>query len=379
MIAFRVDANEQIATGHLMRCLAVAAELKRCGEQCIFFLAEKKETERILAQGFPYEVLESRWDLMEEELPKLGSLLEKYSPDWLVVDSYQVTKEYLRKLNEKVRVLYVDDMAQEIWPVFMVLHYSDWLEDDAYQKRYEGSGTRVLCGMKYIPLRAEFYPGGQRPEGSVLITTGGTDIYNVAGELLEYIFDEKQLSAGNSSFPIEKNVKSAFMKEKQRALEEDRKTESGKKELVDLRTLTYHVVVGSMNQHKEKLQKLEQEYSNIILHYNVDNMGTLMRSSDAAVSAGGTTVFELCACQIPTVCFSFADNQEEFAKKMGEKQVMLYAGDPRYGKEALLKNLAESLQHVMENLDLRKTMKKNMGTLTDGRGTERIAEALLYV
>lgn len=378
MIAFRVDANEQIATGHLMRCLAMAAELKRRGEQCVFFLAEEKETERILAQGVPYEVLESRWDLMEEELPKLGSLLEKYSPDWVVVDSYQVTKEYLRKLNEKVQVLYVDDMAQEIWPVSMVLHYSDWLEDDAYQKRYEGSGTRVLCGMKYIPLRAEFYPGGQRPEGSVLITTGGTDAYNVAGELLESIFDEKCLSLEDSSFPIEETINDIFTKEKQDFQEKDR-IEGRKKKLVDLRTLTYHVIVGSMNQYKEKLQKLEQEYSNIILHYNVDNMGTLMRSSDAAVSAGGTTLFELCACQIPTVCFSFADNQEEFAKKMGEKQVMLYAGDPRYGKEALLKNLAESLQHVMENPDLRKTMKKNMGTLTDGRGTERIAEALLYV
>ena len=49
MIGFRVDANEQIATGHLMRCMAIAKGFQRRGEDVVFFLAEEKETERLEA------------------------------------------------------------------------------------------------------------------------------------------------------------------------------------------------------------------------------------------------------------------------------------------------------------------------------------------
>ena len=47
MIVFRVDANEQVATGHLMRTLSIASACRKCGLMCEFWLAEEKETERI--------------------------------------------------------------------------------------------------------------------------------------------------------------------------------------------------------------------------------------------------------------------------------------------------------------------------------------------
>lgn len=374
MIAFRVDANEYIATGHLMRCLAMAVELRRRGEQCIFFLAEEKETERIHMWEFPYEILYSQWNRLEQELPKMKVLLEKFSPDWLVVDSYQVTAEYLEQLDNQVPVMYVDDMAQEVWPVSMVLHYSDWLEDNFYREKYKGSGTWVLAGMTYTPLRDEFYSTEyskgqkkqdkrwngeeQHSEGNILITTGGTDTYHVAGRFLEYIFNQGISQNG------EKKENLGEYKDKP-----ERKS-------VDLTALTYHVIVGSMNQYKEELKRLEQKYSNIFLHYNVSNMGEMMRNSDAAISAGGTTLFELCACQVPTICFSFADNQEKFARKMGEKQVMLYAGDPRYKDVDFIGNLAKTLEKLAEDSVLMEKLKKNMSSLVDGNGAKRIAEAL---
>ena len=76
MIVFRVDANEQVATGHLMRTLSIASACRKCGLTCEFWLAEEKETERIAKAGFPYRILETRWDALEDELPVMKQRLQ---------------------------------------------------------------------------------------------------------------------------------------------------------------------------------------------------------------------------------------------------------------------------------------------------------------
>lgn len=113
MIAFRVDANEHIASGHLMRCMVIALKLREMGQECIFYMAEEKYTERLKKHKFAYKILNSRWDDMEGELPVLKELLKKDTPDWLVVDSYLVSSFYLRELENITQVFYLDDMQKK--------------------------------------------------------------------------------------------------------------------------------------------------------------------------------------------------------------------------------------------------------------------------
>ena len=89
MIGFRVDANEQIATGHLMRCMAIAKGFQRRGEEVVFFLAEEKETERLKAQNLPYVVLHSQWNDLAQELLVLKKELKEHGVTRLIVDSYR--------------------------------------------------------------------------------------------------------------------------------------------------------------------------------------------------------------------------------------------------------------------------------------------------
>ncbi len=349
MIAFRVDANEFIATGHVMRCLAIAMEIKKQGRDCIFFLAEQKGTELIEEKGFAYFILQSKWNQLETELPIMIEKIQEYDLEWLIVDSYQATAKYLKKLNESVPVLYLDDMAKEIYPVSMVLHYTDWLENDNYKKQYVNTKTKVLAGMRYVPLREEFYPKKKEKLGTtVLITTGGTDPYHITERFLRIILETQ----------IDVSKRKKLQKRK-------------------LQKIKYHIIVGAMNQDREKLKELEKQHSNLVLHFNVNYMGELMRSSDFAISAGGTTLFELCACQIPTVCFSFAENQEAFARKMGNRHVMLYAGDPRYQNVDIIENLCNGLEMLIDNDSYVEELRYHMGLLVDGKGTQRIVKELI--
>lgn len=341
MIAFRVDANEHIASGHLMRCMSLAAELRKQGEECVFYMADDNFTERLEQQGFAYQILHTDWKNLEQELPLWTSILEGKDIRWLIVDSYQVTSEYLRKLNQMVKVCYIDDMEKQCWQVSAVIHYLDWLDDAHYSEKYQGMDTLVMTGMEYAPLREEFYYHSEgKPEKKILLTTGGTDPYNVAGRVLEKAMVQEELS-----------------------------------------DYSFQVIVGAMNGFKEELRSEYAGNRRVKLFFDVKNMGDLMRGSSCAVSAGGTTLLELCACSVPTVCFSFAENQEDFARTMGDKCIMVYAGDAREEKNgvgAVVDGIVKGIKKMVGDEVLRERLRGSMRKLVDGRGVERIVKKLLF-
>lgn len=347
MIGFRVDANEHIATGHLMRCMSIAQQCMKQGEVCLFLLAEDKETLRLKEKNIPYRILNTRWNELDNEIELMKQVIQNEQLEWLVVDSYQATKHYLTELNQVTKVMYLDDMAQEIYPISAVLHYSQWPGETDYEDAYKTAGLEksvdVLAGMKYTPLREEFSGNKEAIENhkktrskSILITTGGTDIYNVTGRLLkECIYKRKDEFAGYD----------------------------------------FEVIVGNMNQYEPGLRQMAETESRIHLHKNVKNMSDYMRSCEMAVSAGGTTLFELCACKIPTVCFSFADNQQGFVEEMGKRCIMLCAGDAREVKN-IEEIIADRLCEFMMNTQVYEDYAQRMSQLVDGQGSVRVAQYL---
>lgn len=362
MIGFRVDANEKIATGHLMRCMAIAEMCREKGEDVLFFLAEEKETERLQKQNFPYHILQTDWQDMESEIPVMKELLSRKKVSALVVDSYQATVRYLKELNTCIPVLYMDDMAKEYYPVSAVVHYGLGTENKEYLSLYWEQGVHVMAGTKYVPLREEFRNFDKRKvkacsgqsvdemnqflleenkkrKNRILVTTGGTDPFQITKKFLDACFSY------------------------------------GKKEGKFLREYEYDVILGALNSQREELENIAKKNERIHLHYNVSNMSDYMKRCKMAVSAGGTTLYELCACGIPTACFSFADNQETGTVCFGEAGLMEYAGDARRTDVAL--KLVEALIDLEKNPPRYLERQRNMIRTVDGKGAIRIAEELL--
>lgn len=138
--------------------------------------------------------------------------------------------------------------------------------------------------------------------------------------------------------------------------------------------LRFHFVIGALNPRVNIIKGLAK--SNTILHINEQNMSELMRKCDVAISAAGTTLYELCACGIPTITYILADNQVIAAERFATEEVMINAGDCHRDNQ-FLKTIGHCLTDIIENKQKRYDMSKKMQALVDGNGANRIVERLI--
>lgn len=351
LVYFRTDGNSHIATGHLVRCLSIADACFSLGMK-VCFLVSDQESKALLqsfdpACRFPVRILETAvYDDPERELPEVTVVLSDsdarvtHDDILLFLDSYFVTEHYLSAVRAVAKVAYLDDLQLFDYPVNLLINYDVIPESRSatYQAAYQNA-ARILLGASYTPLRAQFtnlQPYCRDRVSNILVTTGGSDPYHFCLKLIEAF-------RANSS--------------------------------MDLCQL--HVVVGRLNEDKDKLYKLADELPFLQLHENVSDMASLMTSCDLAVSAAGTTLYELCAAGVPSIGFCLADNQLTAAKAFDEAGAIPCAGDIRRSCDEVLGNVMNFVTYMSENFKKRKAALETMRQLVDGKGAVRIAEALI--
>ena len=344
LVYFRTDGNSHIATGHLVRCLSIADACFSLGMK-VCFLVSDQESKALLqsfdpACRFPVRILETAsYDDLEKELPELLSILSD-SRQFFFLDSYYVTEHYLSAVRTAAKVAYLDDLQLFDYPADLLINYDVIPESRSasYQAAYQNA-ARTLLGASYTPLRAQFtnlQPYCRDRVSNILVTTGGSDPYHFCLRLI-----------------------AAF------------------RENSFLHLCQLHVVVGRLNEDKDKLYKLADELPFLQLHENVSDMASLMTSCDLAVSAAGTTLYELCAAGVPSIGFCLADNQLTAAKAFDEAGAIPCAGDIRRSCDEVLGNVMNFVTYMSENSKKRKAALETMRQLVDGKGAVRIAEALI--
>lgn len=335
MIGIRADGNEYIGTGHLSRCLAIGEELREGGREVVFLLADQGMRYLTDRHGFQSVCLEGKWNDLEAELDFMKDLIRREKIELLIVDSYFVTPKYMAELEQYTRVAYIDDLHREIWDCSVLINYA--IYHDLYNYGEEYKKTRLILGCRYVPLRREFAGIGEKnirlQIKKILILTGGTDPYSFGLRFLHCAI--------------------------QNQLNEER-------ELC--------LICGNYNKDKEKLVKLSEENKNIKVMAAVSDLKSLMQEADLAISAGGVTLYELCACGTPAICYSFADNQLENVKAFDRKGLMRYVGDLRW--DEVYDKITTQILLLEEDWSARKECSDRMRNLIDGKGAKRIAGEL---
>lgn len=333
MFYIRADANETIGTGHVMRCLSIAEELRDMGETVTFLVADERSCQLINREKFPVVVLHTSWNHMDQELKKLGQLIEENQIERLLIDSYQVTEGYLTYLKEQVKTIYIDDTGQSYFPADALICYSNCWEEYQHQKKYPSA--KLFLGPEYTPLRKGFRgclaKDIKLDVEELLLVSGGTDNYHALKRILEKL-------------PC-----SAYQR--------------------------ITVICGMFNVDYAELEEKYKDIENVFIHDAVPRLEPYLKRADLAVSAGGTTLCELCAMGTPTVSFSLADNQLASAEKYDADGIMEYAGDAR--EEKLAEKVVQILKKYYDNFELRMERSRKMQAFIDGYGAKRIAAELI--
>jgi UDP-2,4-diacetamido-2,4,6-trideoxy-beta-L-altropyranose hydrolase len=355
-IAIRADGGKSVGMGHIMRCLSLANEFRKTGHFVYFFtkydmgidLIEKEKFEVIRmpsedkeTEGFFYGNSEQ----LVSEANVLVALLHQYKIDILIVDSYNITHQYFLTLRSHVSCLvYIDDENKSTYPVNVVINGNVTATYLGYQKYNDDQ--ILLLGPQYNMIRDEFKnivtKGIRDNVAEIMITTGGSDPYNMTGKLLSIFLNNDDFSK-----------------------------------------VRFNVLVGGGFATRQDLIHLSQNHEQVVLHSTtvVDASGLIkystisemMLRSDLAISAGGSTLYEFAACGVPVLAFILAENQNFLVEKMEQLGYIMNLG---WYNQICEEQIVDSTKGLMNNYAARTKMSSKCLELVDGLGTERIVKEL---
>jgi UDP-2,4-diacetamido-2,4,6-trideoxy-beta-L-altropyranose hydrolase len=337
-LVIRADASTQIGSGHVMRCLALAEAWQDQGGAVVFVselpagVRMRLETEGISVYPLNAEAGS------QEDANQVIEVAQGLNTRYITVDGYNFGAEYQKWLKDAgFRLLVLDDNGHaDHYYADIVLNQNTHAHESLYPSREPY--TRLLLGTRYALLRREFWAwrDWQRdiPEVArkVLVTMGGGDPDNVTSKVL-------------------------------RALEH-----------IEVDNLEVKIIVGVSNPHCDALQEVARQSPHTIqLVQNADDMPALMAWADVAVTAGGSTCWELAFMGLPGILIVLADNQHASAERLGVQGMVLNLG---WHADLTPAAIAEPLTLLLERAEHRKRISLHGRELVDSRGSERVVKSL---
>ena len=332
-LILRADAGPTIGAGHVMRCLAIAQAWQRLGGSAIFVANELSDA------------LQARLDDMRATIEQLGPLDETADAErtvaiatatearWIVVDSYQLGEQYHRTLTGSgLHVLSLNDF-QPTAAADVVLNSNPQASVASYPELEEQ--TMLLLGPRYCLLRDEFAgpPSPRPPAGAarrLLVAAGGADPTGLTLAAL-----------------------AALQKIRHRDLEAT-------------------VMVGAANPNRTSIEAAAAALPcPVRVLFDCRDVLAELQRADVAVTAAGSSCWEMAYAGLPMLAMATADNQIPVAAAIAAAGAGVDLGLHRSLTAAMLTDPITQLLEL--NPAQRQAMSQAGQQLVDGAGAERVA------
>lgn len=314
----RADGSEGLGFGHIMRCLALAEGAPKQGLYPQFVVSSHPIAER-MPERFGFDVIQ----LSHRDN---HAWLDSVAPDDLVVfDDYHFESADFEQVAQVGGItIAIDDMG----------HYrpADIIVNPNRLAREQDAGPREPClllGPRYALIRSEFL-GYRRLRGTaartLLLTLGGTDARDLTGKVAALL-----------------SVRRAFKR------------------------LLIVMGPGAPKHHLADDPAVE-------IVRDPQPVSAVFARADAAISAAGTTTWELLALGLPTAVVSVATNQYPVMQAAAEAGASIPLGTPAHLDTTLPAALAQ-----LARVDVRRELSRRALMLVDGHGAERVLRVAVSV
>lgn len=327
----RADAGHDVGVGHVTRVSALLEAWCEAGGEAVLYGAgiEGALAARCEAAGI---VILDRAHMADGF--DLAEMAELRGAAAVLIDSYRFGATAVEAVREVCVVAAIDDHGTALRDADVSIYQGPAARAEAM---FAGAAGRLLAGPAYVLLRREVRDriadaadaGDAEPR--IVVTLGGADV----GELTAPI------AAALTGWLDERHV--------------------GQLDVVvgpAAPMATLHAV-----------QALAGISRRIHVHHDVREMAKLLAGATVAVSAAGSTSWELAALGVPAVLVVVAENQEAVAACASEAGAARLARD-----DATAVQLARAL---CDDVAARAAMARAGRALVDGRGAERVIDALL--
>lgn len=338
-LIIRADANHKIGIGHLMRCLALAQAWRKFGGQVVFFshCDSPELLKPITAQGFGVEKIPAPHP-HPSDLDGLTAFLdrqlqsEKALNPWVVVDGYHFDAAYQKAIREKTRLMVIDDYNHlPEYRADIILNQNPGTETLQYHCPQQ---TRVLAGTRFVMFRQEFLAEKQvertfpKQARNILVSMGGADTHNVTQTVLAALKQIRQPA------------------------------------------LTIRIILGPACRNAGPILKSARTCAHDVrILCPADDMPGLIRWADTAVTAGGTTCWEMSYLGLPMIIVTTAENQVGSANGLSAQKACMFTGSHR---DLTAEQITGTIIALVNDSRKRRQLSRNARALVDGRGVERI-------
>lgn len=325
-VAIRADGGPEIGFGHLVRTGSLAERCLEGGHGVTYLTTTEGPAEDVCPDGVEVVGVPAT-----TERSAVSDWIDRNDPDVVLADSYAVDEGYQRAVAAAARALAVvmDDDRFRIHADCLINGnvYADALD-------YEWTGEEpVWClGTDYLLLRADIRrlaaegPSFADPPRRALVTMGGSDVAGFTPAVVR-AFDG-----------------------------------------VDV---TVDVIVGpGFDDAGEIRRAADRTDATVRLLETPEDLAERMHRADLAVSAAGSTVYELLALGTPTIAIPQAENQVPVAEALADRDAVVHL--PADGEAALPRTIGA----LVEDGDHRRRLVRNGRALVDGRGTDRVYRAI---
>jgi len=165
------EGGTDIGFGHIYRCAAITHGLRKRSIECTLIINGDSSLQN-LDIGTDFSI--NNWMLDIDNIKNLYG-------DTVIIDSYKADKNLVKKVAALFKLsVYIDDYKRMIYPSGIVINSAIGADHLNYP---DISGVEYLLGLKYHPMRMEFWECEKksinRQVNNILITIGGSDMKNI--------------------------------------------------------------------------------------------------------------------------------------------------------------------------------------------------------